>query len=190
MEDWPCYSALFSLSPDYTFTATESEVPVRACSPSGLPKKFSGHWSLSNIQRTEFGIKKPVHVNFTQTYPPIQGIGDSCLGRYGVPQFTLIKKDPAQWEAFHGVPLPPWREAAQRKEVTMRCGVPPEEQIPDTPCCTEEVTIIANQLWPVDFPEKVKPCIISEVASACMKPPGMTDNQLKIAIAKLIAANR
>lgn len=36
----------------------------------------------------------------------------------------------------------------------MRCGVPPEEQIPDTPCCTEEVTIIANQLWPVDFPGK------------------------------------
>ena len=87
----------------------------------------------------------------------------------------------------------------------MKCGVPPEEQIPDTPCCTEEVTIIANQLWPSDFPgtlhlsllpcwltcilEKVKSCIISEVSLACMKPPGMSDNQLKIAIAQLIAAN-
>lgn len=86
----------------------------------------------------------------------------------------------------------------------MMCGIPQDQQIPGTPCCTEEVTKIANQLWPLDFPglcffwfpfltlgslDVKKRDIISSVATQCMAPPGMTENQLKIEIAKLVSQN-
>ena len=73
-----------------------------------------------------------------------------------------------------------------------RCGVPLELQIEGKDCCYEVVEAMVNVLWctneaNVSLECSIKAEVISCVSKMCMRPGGMTDSELNVAIAQEIA---
>jgi len=81
------------------------------------------------------------------------------------------------------------RKARERGGYT-KCGIPLELQVAGKDCCLEAVKEIVDQVWDSKFDvlgEDVKCGIVSRVSVRCMAPPGMTENELKLAIAEEIS---
>lgn len=72
----------------------------------------------------------------------------------------------------------------------IRCGVPQEQQRTGADCCSEVVESLVDQIWEehsISLGSDIKAEIISVVSKTCMMPPGMTDDQLKVAISQQIS---
>lgn len=80
--------------------------------------------------------------------------------------------------------------APQRLRVRRKCGVPLEQQVADRDCCHEVIQELMESVWNESYESlgcQVKQDIVSRVSHRCMLPPGMTDFEIRMALAEEIA---
>lgn len=72
----------------------------------------------------------------------------------------------------------------------LKCGVPLEQQVGGVDCCYEIVEQIVDSVWDERYQslgDDIKKAISQRVSHRCMAPPGMSDDEIRIAIAEEIA---
>jgi hypothetical protein len=63
-----------------------------------------------------------------------------------------------------------------------RCGIPEELQIQEKDCCFDVVDELMDEYmtnYSCSLDEETKQSILNTISTACMQPPGMTDNELR-----------
>jgi len=153
---------------------------------SDNPKK-KGTWFLQNISlnRTEKVIQLAFDSHQEEKLPKP---GDMKTIRYEQLKLFKVSED----EAIKNLPEPKLRPMRDFRKCGMRkCGVPLELQTANVDCCFEIVEEIVNSVWDASQYDHlgcdVKTSISQRISRRCMTPPGMTEDEIRIAIAEEIA---
>jgi len=185
----PCYTFAYELNADGTFTGIKRENLPYTGSICTSKLISGGVWTLDRRVggTAPHCVKSPfvIHLSDKQGIPPktipleehkkVDVTREVWDQKYMNPQDSSITE------------LQPNRSSHSKKT---RCGIPLEEQIADQDCCHEVIQDIMESVWNENFEPlgcQVKQDIISRVSRLCMNPPGMTDGEIKIALAQEIA---